>query len=95
MKKLIQIVVLSLGMLCAGFAFAESVDINTASATELATAINGVGEKKAAAIIKYRDTHGPFQKVDDLMKVQGIGPGILSKNQENLTLASDQKKLDH
>ncbi len=95
MKKLIQTLVFSLSMLFAGIAFAGPVDINTANATELATNINGVGEKKAAAIVEYRNQHGPFKKVEDLQKVQGIGPGILSKNRENLKLASKQAKLDH
>ncbi|MDZ7804697.1 helix-hairpin-helix domain-containing protein [Thiohalophilus sp.] len=95
MKKLIQTLVFSLSMLFAGIAIAGPVDINTASATELATNINGVGEKKAVAIVEYRNQHGPFKKVEDLQKVQGIGPGILSKNRDNLKLASKQAKLDH
>lgn len=95
MKKLIQTLVFALSMLFAGFAFAGPVDINTANATELATNINGVGEKKAAAIVEYRNQHGPFKTIEDLQNVQGIGPGILSKNRDNLKLASKQAKLDH
>ena len=90
MKKLIQILSLTLGMVFAGIAAAGPVDINSASASELSANINGVGEKKAVAIIEYRKKHGPFKTVDDLMKVQGIGEGILSKNRENLKLASQQ-----
>lgn len=94
MKKLIQTLFFTLSMLFAGFAFAGPVDINTADAAELAANINGVGDKKAAAIVEYRNQHGPFKKVEDLMKVQGIGPGILTRNQDNLKLASKQAKLD-
>jgi competence protein ComEA len=60
------------------------IDINTADATALAAAINGVGEKRAQAIVDYRDAHGQFQSVDDLMRVKGIGPVLLEKNRENL-----------
>ncbi|MFO8024005.1 ComEA family DNA-binding protein [Thiohalophilus sp.] len=95
MKKLIQSLVFSLSMLFAGFAFAGPVDINTANAAELAANINGVGEKKAAAIVEYRDQYGPFQTVEDLMEVQGIGPGILARNADNLKLNPIQAKLGH
>jgi competence protein ComEA len=93
MKKLIHIFCLTLGMLFAGFAFAGPVDINSANAAELSANINGVGQKKAVAIVEYRKKHGPFKTVDDLAKVQGIGPGILNKNRENLKLASQQLKI--
>ncbi|MGD8408177.1 MAG: helix-hairpin-helix domain-containing protein [Thiohalophilus sp.] len=93
MKKLIHIFCLTLGMLFAGVAFAGPVDINSANAAELSANINGVGQKKAVAIVEYRKKHGPFKTVDDLAKVQGIGLGILNKNRENLKLASQQLKL--
>jgi competence protein ComEA len=80
-------------MLFAGVAFAGPVDINSANAAELSANINGVGQKKAVAIVEYRKKHGPFKTVDDLAKVQGIGLGILNKNRENLKLASQQLKL--
>mgnify|MGYP000464292011 CR=1 FL=1 len=95
MKKLIQTLIFTFSMLFAGMAFAGPVDINTADAAELAANISGVGDKKAAAIVEYRTQHGPFKRVEDLMKVQGIGPAILAKNQDNLKLVSKQAKLDH
>ena len=64
--------VLSLAMLLSMQVYAEPVDINTASATMLAGAITGVGESKAATIVAYRETHGPFNSVDDLSSVKGI-----------------------
>jgi competence protein ComEA len=48
------------------------VNINTASATEIAT-LPGVGAKMAARIIEYRQKNGPFKKVEELMNVRGIG----------------------
>ena len=63
----------------------QGVDINTADAETLATAINGVGIKKASAIVAYRGQHGPFKSIDELTLVEGIGPGIVEKNRSNLT----------
>jgi comEA protein len=50
-----------------------SVDLNTASATELDT-LPGVGPATAAKIIADRTANGPFRTVEDLMRVPGIGP---------------------
>ncbi len=73
-------------LLLAGTAFAvEPVNINTADAETLATAISGAGIKRAQAIVEYRERHGPFSSVDDLLNVQGIGPKTLEKNRANLT----------
>lgn len=59
---------------------ASPVNINTASAAELAKNLNGVGERKAQAITAYREQHGPFKSVQDLAKVKGIGESIVAKN---------------
>ena len=55
-----------------------AVNINTATKEEL-TSIKGIGEKRAQAIIDYRTKNGPFKTVDDLTKVEGIGPGIMKQ----------------
>lgn len=49
-----------------------AVDLNSATQQEL-EALPGVGPTKAAAIIKYRQKHGPFLRVEDLTEVNGIG----------------------
>ncbi|OAA16575.1 competence protein ComEA [Corynebacterium afermentans subsp. afermentans] len=58
-----------------GAAPAESgtVSLNSASASEL-TALPGVGEATAAAIVAHRETNGPFTAVEQLTDVRGIGP---------------------
>jgi competence protein ComEA len=55
-----------------------SVDVNTADESSLET-LPGIGPAKAAAIVKYRTTNGPFQTVNDLAQVPGIGAGTLAK----------------
>lgn len=62
------------------------VSINSASAEELAQAMNGVGLKKAQAIISYREEYGPFKTVDDLKQVPGMGSALVERNLAHLTL---------
>lgn len=50
----------------------ETVELNTATAPELRT-LPGVGERTAERIIEYREEHGGFEKIEDLMNVRGIG----------------------
>lgn len=50
----------------------EPLDMNTASAEEL-TELPGIGESLAARIIAYRETHGSFTCLEDLLNVSGIG----------------------
>lgn len=54
----------------------EVIDVNTADVYDLQR-LPGVGEKRAQDIIDWRTEHGPFQTVDQLTEVPGIGPGIL------------------
>jgi len=53
------------------------VDINSANIKELQS-IKGIGYKKAVAIIEYRKTH-KFTKIEDIMKVKGIGKKLFEK----------------
>lgn len=55
-------------------------DINKASAEELAASLNGVGIKKAQAIVQYRQEFGPFKSLDQLLDVPGIGASLLERN---------------
>jgi competence protein ComEA len=62
------------------------VSINTASAEELAKAMNGVGLKKAQAIVSYREEYGPFKTLDDLRQVPGMGSSLVERNLSHLML---------
>ncbi len=70
----------------AGQQTVSTVNINTASAEQLATALNGVGETRAAAIVEYRKAHGPFTSKEQLLEVKGIGQSTLDKNADVITL---------
>ncbi|MEA1935571.1 MAG: ComEA family DNA-binding protein [Thermodesulfobacteriota bacterium] len=50
----------------------NKININTAGLKEL-TKLKGIGPALAKRVIKYRQGHGPFQKVENIMKVKGIG----------------------
>lgn len=61
------------------------ININTASAQEL-TKLKGVGEKKAEAIIAWRNENGNFKTLEDLMEVKGIGEATFEANRDKITL---------
>ncbi len=69
-------------------AHSDMLDINQATALEFAK-LKGIGEKKAQAIVEYREAHGPFANVDKLTEVKGIGKAmlerILDQNPDKLT----------
>ena len=72
-------------LLCfSSLAFAGEININTADATTIAQELDGVGEARAKAIVEYRDAHGRFNSLDDLLAVKGIGKAILEKNSANI-----------
>ena len=52
------------------------ININTATVEELQT-LQGIGEQKAGDIVHYREENGPFSRVEDLLKVRGIGSKTL------------------
>ena len=59
-------------------AVASPVNVNTATVDEL-TALPGIGEKRAQAILDLRKQKGGFKNVDELTEVKGIGPANLEK----------------
>lgn len=64
------------------------LDLNTATKEQLMQ-INGIGEKKAALIVNYRQEHGNFKKLEDLKNISGIGDKTLEVMAASLTVGVD------
>jgi len=73
---------------------ADTVDINQASAQEIADALQGVGMSKAEEIVRYRDSHGAFKHVDELVNVKGIGLATVDKNRDRIALGAAPVKAE-
>ena len=69
----------------------QPVNVNTATAEEIAEALKGVGMSKAEAIVNYRNANGKFKHVDELVNVKGIGIRTVDINRESIKL--DNEKL--
>ncbi|MDA3556436.1 MULTISPECIES: ComEA family DNA-binding protein [Acinetobacter] len=61
------------------------VHLNQANIDELQK-LKGIGEKKAQAIVEYRQKNGGFKNIDEFKNVKGIGPAIFEKNKTRLSL---------
>lgn len=59
------------------------LNLNTATKTELCT-LSGIGESRAAAIIAYREAHGGFSAVEEIMQVEGIKSGTYEKLKDRI-----------
>lgn len=99
-RKLYQTLLLTLMLLAGGLPAAQAapeaegasaaavdttVSLNNAGVEELQT-LKGVGPKTAASIVAWRDREGPFESVDQLMAVKGIGEMTLSRIRDRLSL---------
>jgi competence protein ComEA len=71
---------------------ATPVNVNTADAQTIANSLNGIGEKKAQAIIAYREKNGDFKTIDSLTEVAGIGEKTVEKNKEDILLTDNIEK---
>ncbi|MBR4953475.1 MAG: ComEA family DNA-binding protein [Oscillospiraceae bacterium] len=74
-------------------ASAESVwpiNINTASEQELQL-LPGIGEVRSCSIVEYRREHGPFEKVEDITRVSGIGSGVFEDIIDLITVGGGGK----
>jgi competence protein ComEA len=63
----------------------DKISLNQANVQQLQS-LNGVGEKKALAIVEYREKNGGFKTVDEITNIKGIGPKLLEKNKSRLML---------
>ena len=66
---------------------AELVPLNLNSATEAELAgLPGIGEELARRIVEYREVHGPFDTVEEIMEVSGIGEKKFEDMKERITV---------
>ena len=73
-------------LLFSSLLYAAEVNINKADVNTLSTELSGIGQSKAEAIVAYREQHGPFRQVEDLVNVKGIGMATIDRNKEKLTI---------
>ncbi|WP_071460194.1 helix-hairpin-helix domain-containing protein [Bacillus massilinigeriensis] len=64
---------------------AEQINLNTATVAELDT-LPGIGPSKAAAIVEYRETNGPFKSTEGLKEISGIGDKTFEKLAQSVTV---------
>ena len=87
-RKVLLILLLALALPALASA---QIDINHADAKTLAESMVGVGLVKAEAIVAYRNANGPFKRLDDLVKVKGIGEKTLDANRNEIVIVTPQR----
>ena len=83
MKTITQLAALA-AFFTSSIGLAAPVNINSASAEEIAEALNGVGLNKAQAIVEYREAYGAFIRADEIVCVRGIGAATFEKNSDDI-----------
>ncbi len=86
--------IVSILVLSGGNVLAAPVNINSADAQTIAAALSGIGEKKADAIVKYRQEHGPFKSPDELVNINGIGDKLLAKIKPQVLVNEPSTAMD-
>ena len=67
----------------------ERIDLNEADLYDLQR-LPGIGEKRARDILAYRQENGPFESVEDLTLVNGIGDGIMEELRDFVTVGTEE-----
>lgn len=75
--------------LCLSLHAATPVNINTADASTIAKALDGIGPAKAAAIVAWRQEPNPFKSVDEVGQVKGVGASTLDRNRAAILISEE------
>jgi len=82
--KIKNIVITLVVLFFSSIAQASPVNINSATAEEIAKALNGIGIAKAKALVAYRTANGDFSSAAQIVKVKGIGQSTFEKNKVDI-----------
>ncbi|MBT5331460.1 MAG: ComEA family DNA-binding protein [Porticoccaceae bacterium] len=91
-KKLTLVILFTLatGLFNSSFAQTDgammTINVNVATAEQIADILDGVGMTRAQAIVQHRENYGKFERVEELLMVRGIGDSILNANREKIAL---------
>jgi competence protein ComEA len=62
----------------------KRIHLNSADALTLNHSVPGIGEKRAQAIVSYREQHGPFKSIQELAQVRGLGIKFVKNRMEQM-----------
>ena len=85
LKVVTCVIVISVLMVPVYLIAGEKINLNTATLEEL-TKLKRIGPAYAQRIIDYREKYGPFERIEDLMKVKGIGQKTFDANKDIITV---------
>ena len=94
MNNIVKLLLSMLLFVMASVAVADSVNINTASAADLAEGLTGIAESRAAAIVADRAANGPFKQPSDITRVKGIGDKLFEKNKSVIIVSAAPNDSD-
>ncbi len=80
----LNVLLLAMMLTFTSISMAQEVNVNTADAQSIAGSLNGIGLKKAEAIVAWRAEHGDFTDLSSLESVKGVGPKTIEKNKANI-----------
>ncbi|PCJ22125.1 MAG: hypothetical protein COB04_01345 [Gammaproteobacteria bacterium] len=81
LKNSICAVLLSMSFGLSAWSASVAVNVNSASAEQIAETLKGIGIKKARRIVEFRKSIGPITSTDQLMEVKGIGEKTVARNE--------------
>jgi competence protein ComEA len=82
-------IVFTLSVIPAYAQVADKININTADLQTLAK-LKNIGPVRAESVVKYREENGPFGRIEDIVKVKGIGKKTFEAIKDDITVESPE-----